>query len=103
DHWNEMTDDEQGWCVQRVCSEIMRDANNWNYNARAQRFDMSADRACAWVVSGLIDKSVSEEALQHIQDAFVIALTHPTDEVRWSATWGIAEQLWSINRDLTLR
>jgi len=103
DHWKEMTVDEQAWCVKHVCSEIARDANNWNYIARGQRFDMSADRACAWVVSTLIDKPMSEKVLRRVQDAFVIALTHPTDEVRWYATWGVAEQLWSINHDLTLR
>jgi hypothetical protein len=103
DHWKEMTVEEQAWCIERVCSEILRDVKNWNYMARAQRFDMSADRACAWVVSALVDKPMSEEALRRVHDAFVVALTHPTDEVRWYATWGIAEQLWSISRDLTLR
>ena len=103
DHWEEMTVDEQAWCVERVRSELMRDANNWNSMARAQRFDLSADRACAWAVAGLIDKFTSGEPLRRVQEAFVVALTHPTDEVRWYATWGIAEQLWSIDRELTLR
>jgi hypothetical protein len=103
DHWEEMTTDEQAWCAERICSEIMRDSNNWNSFGRAQRFNMSADRACACVVPGLIHKLTPGELLRRIQNAFVVALTHPTGEVRQYATWGIAEQLWSIDRELTLR
>jgi len=103
DHWTEMSGDEQDWCSEIVCSEVMNGANNWDYTLRAQRFEMSADRACAWVIPGLLSKALSPAAKRQIQDTFTIALTHPINEVRWYATWGVADQMWSIDHDLALR
>ncbi|HLB86853.1 MAG TPA: hypothetical protein VJK29_04295 [Terriglobales bacterium] len=74
----------------------------WAYTLRAQRFEMSADRACARVLPALLNKVLSPAEKQQVQDTFAIALTHPIDEVRWYATWGVAEQMWSIDHDLAL-
>ena len=30
DHWEEMSRDEQDWCVDVVCSEVEREADHWN-------------------------------------------------------------------------
>jgi len=103
DHWQEMSVDEQNWCVEIVCSEVMRQADVWNQTARIQRYDMSADRPCASVVSVLVWKSLSETQKLCVQQAFVTALTHPIDEVRWYAAWGVARQLWAIDRELAMR
>ena len=103
DHWAEMSSAEQDWCVERIWSEIMSQANNWDDTARVQRFEMSADRSCSWVIAGLINKPLSSAARQRVREALAVAVTHPVDEVRWYATWGVAEQLWSIDRTLVLR
>ncbi len=103
DHWDEMSADERDWCVERVCSEIARQSENWNQFERMQRFDMSADRSCAWVIAVLLGKVLPEAQRLRVQQAFVVALTHPIDEVRWNATWGIAQNLWSVDRELAVR
>ncbi|MCK4342545.1 MAG: AAA family ATPase [Phycisphaerae bacterium] len=103
DHWKEMTDDERGWCVDRVCSEVERTQDNWERMERMQRNELSADRACAWVLSALLGKSLSEGQQIRVRNAFVAALTHATDEVRWYAAWGVGKNLWLIDRILTLR
>lgn len=103
DHWQDMSADERDWCVDMVCSEVMRQANAWDSLERVQRFDMSHDRSCAWVVSVLIGESLSETQRLVVQQTFVNALTHSIDEVRWYAAWGIAERLWSIDRELAMR
>jgi hypothetical protein len=103
DHWQEMSGDEQDWCVRVVCSEVMRQADVWNYVAREQRYDMSADRPCAWILPLLLEKSLSEPQQLRVHEAFVNGLAHAIDEVRWYAAWGVAKQLWSIDRDLALR
>ena len=102
DHWDEMSADERAWCVGLVCSEVRRAADDWAYTLRGQRFEMSADRACARVLPVLLDKGLSPAEKQQVQDTFAIALTHPIDEVRWYATWGVAEKAWSIDHDLPL-
>jgi hypothetical protein len=103
DHWGEMSDEERDWCVEILCVEVLRHANVWNELDRSQRFDMSADRSCASVLPLLLGKSLKEVQLPRVHEAFVAALTHPIDEVRWYAAWGVASQLWSIDRELTVR
>jgi hypothetical protein len=103
DHWQEMSGDKQDWCVEMICSEVMRKADIWNQFERVQRYDMSADRPCASVISMLVGKSLSDTQGLRVQQAFAAALTHPIDEVRWYAAWGVARQLWSIDRELAMR
>jgi energy-coupling factor transporter ATP-binding protein EcfA2 len=103
DHWDEMSEDERGRAITLICSEVTRQANVWNHLARMQRFEMSADRPCAWVLPLLLGKSLTEAQQTKVYEAFVTGLTHAIDEVRWYTTWGVAKQLWSIDINLTLR
>ena len=103
DHWQELSDSDRDWCVEVVCSEVMRQADLWNHFERAQRFEMSADRACSSVLPLLLGKSLGEEQRVRVQLAFVNGLTHAIDEVRSYAAWGVAWHLWSIDHELTLR
>jgi hypothetical protein len=102
DHWQQMSPEEKAWCVERVCSAVMEHANDWNRLARAQRFDMSPDRSCAWAVSSLLTKDLPESSRKRVEEAFAAALTHAIEEVRWYATWGVAE-LWPVKRDVASR
>ena len=103
DHWEAMARDERDWCVDVVCSEVEQRANNWGRLVRVQRYDLSPDRACAWVVPLLIGKPLTEMQQQRVRRALVSALTHPIEEVRDYAALGVGDNLWSIDRDLTLR
>ena len=103
DHWDEMNEDERGWCIERACVEVLEEADNWNEMHRAQRFDMMPDRSGAWVMAGLLGRNLTVEQRKRIEAAFVAGLTHPTEEVRWYAVWGIARQLWSIDPGIALR
>ncbi len=103
DHWDELKDDERTWCVDRVCAEVERERSQWSQMARLQRNSMSADRACAWVVPLLLGKILDERQLARVQHALVVAVTHAINEVRWYAAWGIGINLWTIDRELTLR
>lgn len=103
DHWEEMTDDERDWCVDRVCAEVERQADLWNEYARMQRFPQSADRPCAWVLPLLLGKQLSAEQGSRVRQDLVVSLTHAIDEVRWYAAWGIGMNLWGTDGKLTLR
>jgi hypothetical protein len=63
---------------------------------------MTPDRSCAWAVALLLTKQLSDVQRNRVEASFVAALTHPIEEVRWYATWGIAE-LWSHCRDIAVR
>lgn len=104
DHWQEMSRDEQNWCVEIVCSEVTRHADVWNHFARLQiHGGMSADRPCGSVVALLVGKSLSMTRRSHVHQALVTALTHSSDEVKRYAVQGVAEYLWSIDRTLAMR
>ena len=98
DHWSELSREERDSCVEVVCSEVEQQADVWNLVARIQRHEMSADRPCGSVVSLLVDKQLSTAQQARVRRAFIAALTHPVDEVRWHAVWGVAWQLWSTDR-----
>lgn len=103
DHWDEMSPKEKDWCVDVICSEISRHADQWGTNDRVQRFSMLADRPCAFVVPLLLSKPLTEVQTPRVRQAFIAALTHPIDEVRWHATWGMNDKLWAANPALALR
>jgi hypothetical protein len=102
DHWEEMSAGERKWCVDRICQEVMESAGHWNPMARVQRFDVSADRPCAWILSRLLTKSHPEPQRSSVEEAFAAAVTHPVNEVRWHAVWGIAQNLSAADRELTM-
>ena len=103
DHWDEMSPEQQDWCVEVVCSEVARQADQWEGIDRRLRFLMAADRPCAFVVPALLSKSLTEAQTARVRDAFVAALTHPIDEVRWHAVQGVDESVWTANPTLALR
>jgi len=103
DHWEEMSGDERDWCVGIVCSEVEREGDHWNELARVQRYDMSPDRPCAYVLPLLFGKALGEAQGPQVRRALVIALTHAINEVRWYAVSGIGRYLWAVDRDLALR
>lgn len=103
DHWEEMSSQEQDWCSDVICSEISRRADEWGTINRMQRFSMLADRPCALVVPLLLSKPLTEAQTAPVRQAFIAALTHPIDEVRWYATWGIDDKFWAANPALALR
>lgn len=103
DHWDEMQEQSRQWCVDVVCSEVMRGADRWGDMDRIQRNAMAADRASAFVLAMLLDRALQPDHMTRVRDAFAAALTHPIDEVRLYATWGVDERLWADNRTIALR
>ena len=103
DHWEEMSSQEQDWCSDVICSEISRHSDDWGTINRMQRFSMLADRPCAFVVPLLLSKPLTEAQTPRVRQAFITALTHPINEVRWYTTWGIDDKFWAANPALALR
>jgi hypothetical protein len=102
DHWDELSAVEREWCVDCICHEVMASANQWNPMERVQRFDLSADRSCAWILSLIVTKLQSGPQRSSVEDAFAAAVTHPVNEVRWYAVWGISQNLSATDRQLRI-
>ena len=103
DQWDQMNVEEQNWCVEVVCSEILRNSEQWNRFQRMQRFSMAADRPCAFVVSSLLAKPLTDRQMQCVRRAFTAAFTHPVEEVRWSAAWGVDGHFWAAEPVVAMR
>jgi len=103
DHWSELSPEERAWCMDVVCSEILRTADHWMDTERIQTHDMAADRRCAGVVTGLLTKVSTEAERVHVHQALAAALTHPSREVSWFAAWSVDAQVWQADRALALR
>lgn len=103
DHWDEMSPEDKEWCIDVICSEISRHADQWGTIDRVQRFSMLADRPCAFVVPLLLSKPLTEAQKPRVRQAFIAALTHPIDEVRWYAISGINDKVLTANPALALR
>jgi hypothetical protein len=100
DHWEEMSAAQREWCVDRICREVIESANRWSPMERVQRFDVLADRSCAWVLSLLLTESLSHPQRSSVEEAFAAAVTHPVNEARWYAVWGISQNLSIAHREL---
>jgi hypothetical protein len=103
DHWDDMSPAQCDWCVDVICSEVMRHANERSGFERMQRNSMAADRASAFVLALLLDKALPLAQMERVREAFAAAMTHPIDEVRLYATWSIDEKFWAANRAIALR
>jgi hypothetical protein len=103
DHWDEMSDDERKWSVEKACFEVGRDAGKWNHFQRVQRYEMSGDRPCARVLPLLLGETLADDQVAKVRQAFSQSLTHSIDEVRSYAAKGIGTSLWEIDRDLAVR
>jgi hypothetical protein len=103
DRWEEMSGGQRDWCVDVVCSEVLRGADHWDPYNHIYHSVTGADRACASVTVSLLQRQLSPEHNARVREAFVAALTHPIDDVRWSATRRIDERFWATDRDLAIR
>jgi hypothetical protein len=104
DHWDEMSADQRRWCVDLVCSEVLRQADAPDLTTYRQRNSMAADRACASVLVSLLRKDLpAAEDMLRIRSTFATAITHSIDEVRWYATQSIDETVWANDRALVLQ
>ena len=103
DHCDDMTSAQRDWCVDEVCAEVMRHADDADYTARVQNNSMAADRACAFVLATLLRKPLDPTRTERVKTAFAAAVTHPVEQVRSYATSSIDDTVWAANRALALR
>ncbi|HEX5177807.1 MAG TPA: hypothetical protein VFW04_00635 [Gemmatimonadaceae bacterium] len=103
DRWDEMTTPQRDWCVDTACAEIMYDADGTARMTRIQSDLFAANRACANVLAALLHKVLDPIRTEQVRTAFVVALTHPVEQVQLSATHSIDDTVWSSDRGLALR
>jgi hypothetical protein len=103
DQWSELLPQERAWCIDVVCSEILRTADRWSDTERIQRHDMAADRRSAGVIAGILTKVSAELERAQVRRALAAALIHPVQEVSWFAAWSVDASVWQWEPALALR
>lgn len=103
DHWQEMTEEQQKWCIDVICSEIERGVGRSHPKTHPALPGASGVLLCSYVLPMLLGQPLNENQRAGCQRAFALALTHPDSGIRAHVVAGIGEYLWQIDRDLTLR
>ena len=103
DHWDDMTSAQRDWCVDRVCAEVMRQADDADHTGRVRNDTMAADKPSAFVLATLLRKPLDPTRTERVKTAFAAALTHPVEQVRSYATSSIGDTVWAADRALALR
>ena len=103
DRWHGMTSAQRDWCVDKVCAEVMRHADDAHYTEHVQNNPMAADRACAFVLATLLRKLLDPIRTERVKTALATAFTHPAEQVRSYATRSIDDTVWAADRALALR
>jgi hypothetical protein len=102
DHWEDLSADEQDWCVTQIAHCIGEHANDWNHHVRLQRFEMAPNRSCAYAMVTLSTNQLTPEQKVLVDDGLPKALTYPVDEVRWYAAQAVIE-LWDKDPNTATR
>lgn len=103
DRWDDMSPTQREWCVDTVCAEVLRNADQASHIERVQNNSIAADRPCAFVLATLLRKPLAPTRTERVKAAFAAALTHPVEQVQWYATWSIDDIVWATDRALALR
>ena len=102
DHWSEMLPAQQEWCAVTVCNAIDTDADVVDHFSIVARNPMEGSRPAAFVVSALLDKTLSPMTQARLVPTLAKAVTHAVKETVSYAVQGIGRFLWRSDRTLAL-
>jgi hypothetical protein len=81
DHWDEMSPEDQDWCIEKLVWEIERECDSEDDMIRHSRGALHPDRHAAYLLPGLLGRDVSETQVVRIKEGIAKALTHAAEEV----------------------
>lgn len=102
-HWDELNKTDQDWCIKTICTELERNADIRDRMERVQREGPGGGRAAAWVIPLLLGKQIPKKLRDRALKCLSLAMTHPVEEIRIYAVWGVAAHLWKADRALLFR
>ena len=89
DHWKELSEDQQTWCINRICKAI--ETSNFETAPHA-----------AFILSALFGKELVSVRRELLIKVLAIALTHPNEKIVEGAAQGVGTFLWDADRNLAL-
>jgi hypothetical protein len=102
DHWDELNEDQQTWCANRICAAVVADAETTDHLKIIGLNPLDGSRPAAFVISALFGKELQSISRGRLTEILAIALTHPIEEIVQYAVQGVGTFLWDADRDLAL-
>jgi hypothetical protein len=102
DHWEQLSEDQRTWCVNRICVAVVADADTGDDLLIRSRNFLDGSRPAAFVLSALFGKDTPSIQYERLIEVLSIALTHPIEEIVECAAQGVGTFLWELDRDLAL-
>jgi hypothetical protein len=102
DHWDELNEDQQTWCANRICAAVVADAETTEHLKIVGRNPLDGSRPAAFVLAALFGKELQSISRGRLTEILGIALTHPIEEIVQYAIQGVGTFLWDADRDLAL-
>ena len=100
DHWHEMAEDEQQWCLGTAIGEVEKECDSNDYMVQVSNNTMAADRPTAYVLPKILGLDPDNEI---VLTAVAKAITHGSPQVSLWCAEGARNYLASEHPDLLLR
>lgn len=102
DHWQEMSPEQQQWCVQTVCDAVDAQADVTDFLSVGAVNRMDGSRPAAFIVSGLFGKTLRQESQERLLPTLAKAVMNAVEETVTYAMQGVGQFLWTSDRELAL-
>ena len=100
DHWHEMAEEEQQWCLGTAIAEVERECDSNDYMVHVSNNTMAADRPAAYVLPKILGLDPDNDI---VLTAVAKAITHASPQVSLWCAEGARNYLASEHPDLLLR
>jgi hypothetical protein len=103
DHWGEMSQEDQDWCVGILISAIERDCDSDDMMVRVSRSGFDPSRPAAYVLPLVLNRRSSNGKDARLSHAIAQAITHACTEVVAYAAEGIGTYMGGSHCDFAIR
>lgn len=103
DHWDEMSAVEQRWCMDQLVGAVRRHADSDDIALVHSGSDLQPAGPAAYALAAVLAHGVDEGRRAEVEDALVVALTHPVANVVAYAAEGVGSLLAAKNPNLVFR
>ncbi len=93
DHWEDVSSEDRAWCIEKLISELDREAESDDIAVREARSALQPDRFAAYVLPRVLSEYNPEDPDPRIRAVVARALTHPVREVVEYAAAGTGHYL----------
>ena len=100
DHWHEMTEEEQQWCLGTAIAEVEKECDSDDYMVHVSNNTMAADRPAAYVLPKILSLDSDNDI---VLTAVAKAITHASPQVSLWCAEGARNYLASEHPDLLMR